>query len=230
MKDNSFIIIKGWMINRLELKLPELIVYGYIYGYTQNGKQWYEGSFKDISDDLKFIKKRWIIEIMKRLISAGLIEKKRDGNTNKYRVIIGQNLSVFDSAQNAQPDPPTSAQNAQPLVRRMHFDYLSNIYNNLYRFLKVDKLTNEQDKFVKILLDEIWIDQNLKRLLFGKYKNFEKEVLPILEKFIKNKLGGGDIAGRPGHIRTNAFSYIQTVLSNKKQSADNDAGPKLDVL
>ena len=37
MKDENYIVLQGWMINKLNLKGNELTVYALIYGYSQNG-------------------------------------------------------------------------------------------------------------------------------------------------------------------------------------------------
>jgi len=35
MKDNNFIVIQGWMVNRLHLKNMELVIYALLYSYGQ---------------------------------------------------------------------------------------------------------------------------------------------------------------------------------------------------
>jgi len=234
MKNSNFILIPGWVINHLELNATESIVYSFIYGYTQNGKNWYQGSFKDIQDELKFIKKRTIITIMKKLLELDLIEKKNDGSVNNYRVKIDNNLPIFASANFAQPTDLTSAKFAQPPVQILHSDILNNIYNNnIIDFLKKNniELTKSGKRFVEIILDEIWIDQHLKRMLanYKLFTDFDKEVLPILYKFIVNKIAGDDISGRQGFVRTQAFSYVKAVLENNK-SNENNSTEKLPIL
>lgn len=44
IKNENFVTIQGWMINDLKLKGNELLTYAIIYGFTQDGEQWFEGS------------------------------------------------------------------------------------------------------------------------------------------------------------------------------------------
>ena len=44
IKNENFVTIQGWMINNLKLKGNELLTYAIIYGFTQDGEQWFEGS------------------------------------------------------------------------------------------------------------------------------------------------------------------------------------------
>jgi hypothetical protein len=43
MKDSNYIVIQGWMVNRLKLSGNELMVYAVIHGFSQDGKSGYEG-------------------------------------------------------------------------------------------------------------------------------------------------------------------------------------------
>ena len=43
VKNESFVIIQGWMINELGLKGNDLIVYAIIYGFSQDGESVYKG-------------------------------------------------------------------------------------------------------------------------------------------------------------------------------------------
>ena len=43
IKNENFILIQGWMINNLKLSGNDLLVYAIIYGFTQDGEQWFEG-------------------------------------------------------------------------------------------------------------------------------------------------------------------------------------------
>jgi len=46
MKDNNYIVIQGWMVNKLKLSGNELMVYAIIYGFSQDDKSGYEGGGK----------------------------------------------------------------------------------------------------------------------------------------------------------------------------------------
>ena len=44
IKDENYIVTHGWMINKLNLSGNNLKVYSIIYGFTQDDKQWFNGS------------------------------------------------------------------------------------------------------------------------------------------------------------------------------------------
>ena len=50
IKDENFIAIQGWMLNRLSLKGNELIIYAIIYGFSQDGESRYTGSRRYLAD------------------------------------------------------------------------------------------------------------------------------------------------------------------------------------
>lgn len=50
IKDENFIMIQGWMVNRLNLKGNELIAYAVIYGFSQDGESMYTGSRRYLAD------------------------------------------------------------------------------------------------------------------------------------------------------------------------------------
>ena len=44
VKNDNFMLIRGWMINELNLSGNNLNVYAIIYGFTQDGNHWFNGS------------------------------------------------------------------------------------------------------------------------------------------------------------------------------------------
>jgi len=50
IRDENFVCIQGWMINQLNLKGNDLLIYALIYGFTQDGQNWFEGSRQYIAD------------------------------------------------------------------------------------------------------------------------------------------------------------------------------------
>lgn len=76
MKDDNYIVIQGWMINRLKLKGNDLIIYAVIYGFSQSGEdQEYTGSLQYLTD-CTGASKPTVINILKKLVAEGLITKK----------------------------------------------------------------------------------------------------------------------------------------------------------
>ena len=248
MRNNNFIILPGWAVNELELKPAQLIVFGYIYGYTQNGEQWYDGSYSRIADALKSLSRDTVIRSVKLLVEKKYIEKQTGKSGNKYRVnyngineILTQNnsknLPIFTSSKMLPPDQLGSSKMLPPVVAKCNSDHISNILSNILGILPKDFYKNlpvNEKRFVDILTDEIWIDANLKRMLLNEnlYKDFDKEVLPVLANFIKNKIGAGDVEGNQGRIRSGAVGYLRAVLKSKidaKRNAD-DSEPKYEII
>lgn len=50
MKSSSYYVIQGWMINELQLKGNELLVFAIIYGFSKDGQGKFDGSIKYLSD------------------------------------------------------------------------------------------------------------------------------------------------------------------------------------
>jgi len=74
MKDNNYILIQGWMVNRLNLSGNELMVYAVIYGFSQDEESKYEGSGRYISDSLR-ISRRAVTSILDNLVKKGFLKK-----------------------------------------------------------------------------------------------------------------------------------------------------------
>jgi Fe2+ or Zn2+ uptake regulation protein len=237
MKNENFIILPGWAINHLQLTPVQLIVYGYIYGYTQNGKQWYKGSYSDISNELKSLSKSTVIRSLDFLIKNEYIEKLKDGKENKYRAKNYRNLPIFNVVNLTTIDDPTVVNLTTLPLSNWKPDHLSNINNNILGIFPKKYLQNlavNEKRFIEILFDEIWIDQNLKRQLLTEnlYKDFNKEVLPVLANFCQNKIGAGDVSGTQGRIRTGALGYLRAVLKNKSKATElaDASEPKYKIL
>lgn len=86
MKDENFINIQGWMINRLQLKGNELVLYAIIYGFSQNGESQYRGSISYICKAMSLSNKT-VISNLKKLEDKGFIKKTKKATGNNYKII-----------------------------------------------------------------------------------------------------------------------------------------------
>lgn len=75
MLDENFLTIQGWMFNKLGLSGNEVIVYAIIYGFTQNGEDWFEGSLKYICESIG-ASKSTVLRILRTLEARGVIKKE----------------------------------------------------------------------------------------------------------------------------------------------------------
>lgn len=74
IKDENYICIQGWMINRLNLKGNELLVYAIIYGFSQDEKSRFTGSLQYLADWTNS-SKQGVMKNLKSLADKGYIEK-----------------------------------------------------------------------------------------------------------------------------------------------------------
>lgn len=81
IKNDNYIQISGWMINELELKGNELLLYALIHGFCQDGKSVFKGSLNYIMSWLN-ISKPTCIATIQSLIDKELIVKTIIYNKN----------------------------------------------------------------------------------------------------------------------------------------------------
>ena len=90
-KDENFIIIFGWMTDRLKLSGNELLVYALIFSFAKDGITEFHGSAGYIAKRFN-MSRRTVISILKSLTNKGLIKKKITGRYCYYSVLSAQNL------------------------------------------------------------------------------------------------------------------------------------------
>ncbi len=92
IKNENHIVIDGWMVNELNLKGNELIVYAIIYGFSQDGESSFYGSRSYLSKWCN-VSLPTIDTALKNLCDKGLIEKNKEiinnVNFNRYKVSLG---------------------------------------------------------------------------------------------------------------------------------------------
>lgn len=81
IKNENYIQISGWMINELDLKGNELLVYALIHGFCQDGKSVFKGSLNYIMSWLN-ISKPTCIACIQSLIDKGMVVKTIIYNKN----------------------------------------------------------------------------------------------------------------------------------------------------
>lgn len=110
--DTNYYQISGWMINRLNLKGNELQAYAIIYGFTQDGQNWYTGSLAYLSDWLN-CSSRTCINVLASLVEKGLLLKEswteKGVPCTRYRANMAK-LDFLAQTQKAKKKaPPKSA-------------------------------------------------------------------------------------------------------------------------
>lgn len=74
IKNENFITIQGWMVNELNLKGNELLVFALIYGFSQDENSVFSGSLTYIADWIN-ITKHSVLNILQNLVEKELLIK-----------------------------------------------------------------------------------------------------------------------------------------------------------
>lgn len=102
VKNENYYVVKGWMINDLKLKGNERIVFAVIYGFSQDGESWFEGS-RDYLANWCNCTLPGLDKNIKSLLEKELIIKKTTGkgrgNYCKYKC----NLTKIDEMRGFKP-------------------------------------------------------------------------------------------------------------------------------
>jgi len=86
IKNDNYMNIQGWMVNELELKGNELMVYAIIYGFTQDEKSWFTGSATYLSNWTS-TSKNTIYTALKKLTEKGYIIKENVQTDNNMTLV-----------------------------------------------------------------------------------------------------------------------------------------------
>lgn len=74
IQDTNYILIQGWMVNELQLKGNELLVFAIIHGFSQDGENRFTGSLQYLSDWTSSTK-QGVMKNLKSLLDKGYIAK-----------------------------------------------------------------------------------------------------------------------------------------------------------
>ena len=107
VKRERYICIQEFMVRDLELKGNELIVYALVYGFTQDGEQFFSGSLNYIADWIN-ASKSTAQSIVKSLLEKGLLVKKDNYVNNvkfcAYKTAVPDNADNHTGNPNAVPE------------------------------------------------------------------------------------------------------------------------------
>jgi len=159
VKDGNYVVIQSFMVNRLNLKGNELIIYALIYGFSQDGEQHFTGSLKYLSDWTNS-SKQGISKSLKSLVKKGLIEKEENFiNGVKFceyyatKFNGGMQQSLMGGMQQSLPNN-LSIYNIDDILDKYH--------STLTDLPKVIKLTDRRKSNVKARIDEYGYDNVFK--------------------------------------------------------------------
>jgi len=168
MKDNSFFVVQGWMINCLKLKSNELLIFAIIYGFSKDNQGKFDGSLKYLAD-ASGTSKNTVINALHSLIEKEYIIKEN---------VVVNNITFCKYFQNDMV--------VQNLVGGgAKFDDLggakfgtNSIINN-----------NIEDKKQILFSDSIWNDYDTLKDRLSKDEKFKKEYAGVdLKNYIEDCL------------------------------------------
>ena len=129
VKDNNYITIQGWMLNKLHLKNLELLVYAIIYGFSQINGHYFQGSISYLQE-WTGASKNGVLNALKSLQDKGLLEKEECWPINKYQA-IDPTSDGANSAINSAKNVPDGAKNRLPSTKTERNNIEYNLDNNI---------------------------------------------------------------------------------------------------
>ena len=154
IKSENFITIQGWM-TQLDLKGNELIAYALIYGFSQDGKSFFQGTSSYISEWLG-VSKVATLDILKRLVEKKYIIKQSSIKNNVTYCNYRSNKEVVNklnhTAQETLP-PPVKKLNhpgkeTLPPPGKETLPHIINTYNKQTINTKGKRKNTEQTKTI----------------------------------------------------------------------------------
>ncbi len=127
IRNENYFVVKGFMINELNLKGNELMIYAIIYGFSQSENQYFTGSLNYLMSWTGGTDKKTVIKTLNSLIKKGLIKKEEEIRNNvkycKYKAIsifqktlnLGGGENPLDSGKN----PMGSGEIPREVVEKM---------------------------------------------------------------------------------------------------------------
>ncbi len=111
IRNENFYTVLGWMLNVLELKGNELIVFAIIYSFSQDGESEFTGSLTFMQTFANIKAQNTVISMLKSLSDKNLILKREYMKDNVRRVAYRANLEYIDKMKkgivDAQPNNHT---------------------------------------------------------------------------------------------------------------------------
>ena len=97
IRNENFYTVFGWMLNELELKGNELIIFGIIYSFSQDGKSEFNGSLTYLQTFANIKSKNTVLSMLRNLLDKNFILKREytDGS-NIQRVAYRANLDYIN--------------------------------------------------------------------------------------------------------------------------------------
>ena len=166
VKENSFITIQAFMVNELNLKGNELLIYAIIHGFSQDGESEFTGSLQYLADWTNSTK-QGVMKALKSLCEKQLVLKNETFQNNlkfctykvsqyatKFNGGIKQSLpnninnNITDNIADKET-PPAYIQEKIPVIKAEIQPFLVDCFNkiNLHNSKKKNIIPIEKDLF-----------------------------------------------------------------------------------
>ena len=183
MENTDFLNIQGWMINELNLKGNELIIYALIYGFTKDGVSEFRGSRQYMAEWTNS-SVRSVQNVVNSLVNKGMIEK--NNHINKYG-------SLETSGYKAINVPKLSSEkSSSPLEKKVHEgsekSSHNNIDNNISNNIVDIKEKNSKKETVNSVISSYTESKDLQDALHGFVEMRNKARKPLTARAIKLSL------------------------------------------
>ncbi len=215
-QNNNSIMIKGWMVNDLNLSGNELIVYALIFGFSQDGESEFYGSLSYIGSAIN-ASKPTVIKVINSLVEKDLVFKNQNSMggiiVTKYRA----NLNCLDaSKETLQGVKKEEIASKETLFASKETLHNNNIYNNkennnTQTLISDNSLkTNKKEKReTKLFVDSIWNDfEAVKKHFISKPDLLQKYAYCDLKYYI-NKV---DIWSENSGTKRTDRGWIGTII------------------
>lgn len=183
MENTDYLNIQGWMINELNLKGNELIIYALIYGFTKDGVSEFRGSRQYMADWTNS-SVRSVQNVVNSLVDKGMIEK--NNHTNKYGSLETSGYKVINVPK------LSSEKSSLPLVKKVHEgsekSSHNNIDNNISNNIVYKKEKNIKKESVNSVIAEYTENKDLQDALRGFVEMRNKARKPLTARAMKLSL------------------------------------------
>ena len=198
MENTDFLNIQGWMINELNLKGNELIIYALIYGFTKDGVSEFRGSRQYMAEWTNS-SVRSVQNVVNSLVNKGMIEKNNHINkygsleTSGYKAINVPELSSEKSSSPLEKKVHEgSEKSSSPLEKKVHEgsekSSHNNIDNNISNNIVDIKEKNNKKETVNSVISSYTESKDLQDALHGFVEMRNKARKPLTARAIKLSL------------------------------------------
>ena len=233
VKDENYIVIQGFMINKLNLKGNELLTYAIIFGFSQTEDQVYTGSLQYLADWTNSTK-QGVTKNLKSLVEKGFITKNE-----KY--INGVKFCEYRTTELNTVLNKVEQGMQQSCNNNTEYNLLNNINNNIEDNI-VKKEAINYEKIVGRLNEltgaSYWHDsKNTRTLIKARFKEgfTEEDFITVIDKMCylwnrEPKKGQTDMRLylRPSTLFGTKFEQYLNMNITKVELTTKDLASKLD--